>query len=175
MITTCARNKNSERIKYMSKKLALFIATYCGLGLSPKAPGTVGSIGTIPLAFVLAYCFGIYGILIAAILVTIIGIMATDAVIKDQEDKDPGKVVIDEVAGQLLAFVFVADNLYHNVELWWIYLVGLAAFRFFDICKMGPVKWFDSKMKNAYGVMMDDVCAGLMAGIVVWMICRYFA
>lgn len=159
----------------MSKKLALFIATCCGLGLSPKAPGTVGSIGTIPLAFALAYFFGIYGILIAAILVTIIGIMATDAVIKDQEDKDPGKVVVDEVAGQLLAFVTVADNLYHNTQLWWVYLIGLAAFRFFDICKMGPVKWFDSKMKNAYGVMMDDVCAGLMASVVVWMIFKYFA
>ncbi|MBQ8481284.1 MAG: phosphatidylglycerophosphatase A [Alphaproteobacteria bacterium] len=159
----------------MSKKLALILATYFGLGLSPKAPGTVGSIGTIPLAFVLTYFSGIYGILIAAILVTIVGIMATDAVISDQEDKDPGKVVIDEVAGQLLAFVAVADNLYHNTQIWWIYLVGLAAFRFFDICKMGPVKWFDSKMKNAYGVMMDDVCAGLMASVVVWMIFKYFA
>lgn len=159
----------------MSKKLALFIATYCGLGLSPKAPGTVGSIGTLPLAFALAYFFGLYGILIAAIIITIIGIIATDAVISGQEDKDPGKVVIDEVAGQLLAFVFVADALYRNTNLWWIYLVGLAAFRFFDICKMGPVKWFDSKTKNAYGVMMDDVCAGLMAGIIVWMIFKYFA
>lgn len=159
----------------MSKKIALIIATYCGLGLSPKAPGTVGSIGTIPLAFVLAYFCGTLGILIAAILVTVAGILATDEVIRNQEDKDPGKVVIDEVAGQLLAFVFVADYLYHNVELWWIYAVGLATFRFFDICKMGPVKWFDSKMKNAYGVMLDDVCAGIMAGITVWMIYKYFA
>ena len=84
----------------MSKKLALVIATYFGLGLSPKAPGTVGSIGTIPLALALAYFFGLYGILIAAIIVTIIGIAATDVVISGQEDKDPGKVVIDEVAGQ---------------------------------------------------------------------------
>ena len=159
----------------MSKKLALVIATYFGLGLSPKAPGTVGSIGTIPLAFVLAYFFGLYGILVAAIIVTVVGIIATDAVISGQEDKDPGKVVIDEVAGQLLAFVLVSDNLYHNTELWWIYLAGLAAFRFFDICKMGPVKWFDSKMKNAYGVMMDDVCAGLMASVIVWMIFKYLA
>ena len=159
----------------MSKKLALVIATYFGLGLSPKAPGTVGSIGTVPLAFALAYFFGLYGILVAAIIVTIIGIAATDVVINGQEDKDPGKVVIDEGAGQLLAFVLVADNLHHNTELWWIYLVGLAAFRFFDICKMGPVKWFDSKMKNAYGVMMDDVCAGLMASVVVWMVFKYFA
>jgi phosphatidylglycerophosphatase A len=159
----------------MSKKIALVIATYFGLGLSPKAPGTVGSVGTIPLAFVLAYFFGIYGIVIAAILIFVVGTLATDEIIRDQEEKDPGKVVVDEVVGQLLAFTFVADSmLYHNLQNWWIYLLGLAAFRFFDICKMGPVKWFDSKMKNAVGVMMDDVCAGLMGGAVVWGIVAYF-
>lgn len=159
----------------MSKKIALVIATYFGLGLSPKAPGTVGSVGTIPLAFMLAYFFGIYGIVIAAILIFVVGTLATDEIIRDQEEKDPGKVVVDEVVGQLLAFIFVADSmLYHNLQNWWIYLLGLAAFRFFDICKMGPVKWFDSKMKNAVGVMMDDVCAGLMGGAVLWGIVAYF-
>lgn len=158
----------------MSQKLALMIATYFGLGLSPKAPGTVGSVGTIPLAFVLAYFFGIYGIIVAAIPIAVVGIYATDVLIRDQEEKDPGKIVVDEVVGQLLAFVFVADALKGNLEDWWLYLVGLAAFRFFDICKMGPVKWFDSKVKNAFGVMMDDVCAGLMGGIVVWCVKTYF-
>ena len=158
----------------MSEKLALIIATYFGLGLSPKAPGTVGSIGTIPLAFVLAYFFGVYGIIVAAILIAIIGIYATDVIIRDQEEKDPGKVVVDEVVGQLLTFVFVADALKGNLNDWWLYLVGLAVFRFFDICKMGPVKWFDSKVKNAVGVMMDDVCAGLIGGAVVWGIKTYF-
>lgn len=158
----------------MSEKLALIIATYFGLGLSPKAPGTVGSIGTIPLAFVLAYFFGIYGIIVAAIPIAIVGIYATDVLIREQEEKDPGKVVVDEVVGQLLAFVFVADALKGNLNDWWLYLVGLAAFRFFDICKMGPVKWFDSKVKNAFGVMMDDVCAGLMGGAVVWVVKTYF-
>ncbi|MBR1825692.1 MAG: phosphatidylglycerophosphatase A [Alphaproteobacteria bacterium] len=157
----------------MSEKLALIIATYFGLGLSPKAPGTVGSVGTIPLAFVLVYFFGIYGIIVAAIPIAVIGIYATDVLIRDQEEKDPGKVVVDEVVGQLLAFLFVADALKGNTEYWWLYLVGLAAFRFFDICKMGPVKWFDSKIKNAFGVMMDDVCAGLMAGAVVWGVKTY--
>ena len=158
----------------MSEKLALIIATYFGLGLSPKAPGTVGSIGTIPLAFVLAYFFGIYGIIVAAIPIAIIGIYATDVLIRNSEDKDPGKVVVDEVVGQLLAFVFVADALKGNLNDWWLYLVGLAAFRFFDICKMGPVKWFDSKVKNAFGVMMDDVCAGLIGCAFVWAIKTYF-
>ena len=159
----------------MSKKIALIIATYLGLGLSPKAPGTVGSIGSIPLAFALAYFFGAYGIIVAAVPIAIIGIYATDVLIRDQEEKDPGKVVVDEVVGQLLAFLFVADGLQHNLQNWWLYLVGLAAFRFFDICKMGPVKWFDSKMKNAVGVMMDDVCAGLMAAVVVWGVQTYVA
>src|SRR5574344_1047379 len=152
----------------MYQKLANLIATYFGLGLSPKAPGTIGSLGTLPLALVLAYYTGIYGIIIASIICFIAGTYATDVVIANQEEKDPGKVVIDEVVGQLLAFTFVADNLYHNLDKWWIYLVGFGFFRFFDICKMGPVKYFDSKMKNAYGVMLDDVCAGLMAGICVW-------
>ncbi|MBO6280893.1 MAG: phosphatidylglycerophosphatase A [Alphaproteobacteria bacterium] len=159
----------------MSKKLALIIATYFGLGLSPKAPGTVGSFGTLPLAFILAYYTGIYGIIIAAILIFIIGTMATHELIKDQQEKDPGKVVVDEVVGQLLAFTFVADNLYQNLNTWWIYLLGFIAFRFFDICKMGPVKWFDSKMKNAYGVMLDDVCAGLMGSFTLWMGIKFYA
>jgi len=159
----------------MSEKLALIIATYFGLGLSPKAPGTVGSIGTLPLAFVLCYFFGALGIIVAAIPIAVVGIYATDVLIRDQEEKDPGKVVVDEVVGQLLAFLFVADALRGNTDDWWLYLVGLAAFRFFDICKMGPVKWFDSKMKNAVGVMMDDVCAGLLAAVVVWGVKTYVA
>lgn len=157
----------------MSQKLALMITTYLGLGLSPKAPGTVGSLGTIPLAFVLAYYTGIYGIIIAAIISAIIGIVAIDVVTKNQEDKDPGKIVIDEVAGQLLTFIFVADALRHNLNLWWVYLLGFAAFRFFDICKMGPVKWFDTRVKNAFGVMMDDVCAGIIGSACIWGILKF--
>ena len=83
----------------MSEKLALIIATYFGLGLSPKAPGTVGSIGTLPLAFVLCYFFGALGIIVAAIPIAVVGIYATDVLIRDQEEKDPGKVVVDEVVG----------------------------------------------------------------------------
>ncbi len=161
--------------KPAANKTAEIIATYFGLGLSPKAPGTVGSLGTLPLAFVLAYYTGIYGIIVAAIICFVAGTLATDVIIRGQEEKDPGKVVIDEVVGQLLAFSFVCDYLYQNLGNWWIYLAGFAAFRFFDICKMGPVKWFDSKMKNAYGVMMDDVCAGLMASFTLWLLVQFIA
>lgn len=157
----------------MKNKAAAFIATYCGFGLSPKAPGTVGSLATLPLAFVICYYFGLTGLLIAAFISFVIGVPATAVLIDGQEDKDPKRVVIDEVAGQLLSFVFVAETLRGNLNDWWIYLMGFAFFRFFDICKMGPVKFFDSKVKNAYGVMMDDVCAGLIAAVCVWIIYRY--
>lgn len=158
----------------MSKKIATIIATYFGLGLSPKAPGTVGSVGTLPLAFILAYWFGIYGIVVASVLIFVIGTLATDELIRDEEEKDPGKVVVDEVVGQLLTFTFVADMLYQNPSTWWIYPLGLLSFRFFDIVKLGPVRWFDRNMKNAYGVMMDDVCAGLMGSATLWFAVKYY-
>ena len=158
------------RTRLVNKKLAMVIATYLGFGLSPKAPGTVGSLATLPLAFAMCCYFGLTGLLIAAFISIAIGIPATAALIDGQEDKDPKRVVIDEVAGQLLTFVFMSGILYHNLNAWWIYLTGFALFRFFDICKMGPVKFFDSKVKNAYGVMFDDVCAGLMAAVLLWLI-----
>ena len=155
----------------IKNKLAMIIATYCGFGLSPKAPGTVGSLATLPLAFAVCCFFGLNGLLVAALISFVIGVPATAVVIADKQDKDPKYVVIDEVAGQLLSFSFVAETLYQNTGAWWIYLLGFALFRFFDICKMGPVKFFDSKIKNAYGVMMDDVCAGLLAAVCLWLIC----
>lgn len=159
----------------MNKKFAAVIATYCGFGMSPKAPGTVGSLATLPFAFAMCYYFGLYGVLVAAFISFIIGVPATAALIEGQNDKDPKKVVIDEVCGQLLSFVFLAEALRGNTHNWWIYLLGFALFRFFDICKMGPVKFFDSKLKNAYGVMLDDVCAGLLAAICLWLIVRFIS
>lgn len=147
----------------MKNKLARLFATYFGLGLSPKAPGTAGSLGTLPLAFVMAYFFGTTGILTAALIVFFIGVWATSEVISNQENKDPSSVVIDEVAGQLLAFTFVGDLLYHNTNAWLVYLAGFGLFRLFDIVKLGPVKWADTKLKNAWGVMLDDVFAGILA------------
>lgn len=151
----------------MKTKIAHLIATYLGLGYSPKAPGTVGSLGTLPLALVIAYFWGTAGILLAATIVFFIGVWATNEVIKNQENKDPSIVVVDEVVGQLLAFTIVAPSLYQNLNLWYIYVIGFLLFRCFDIIKLGPVKWADTKLKNAWGVMLDDVFAGMLAAVVL--------
>lgn len=146
---------------------AYLIATWFKSGLSPKAPGTVGSLCTLPLAFVMIYFYGIWGILVSALLLFIIGERATKIVLSDsKDDLDPGFVVIDEVVGQLLAFVFVAV---FPLTIW-SYVLGFAFFRFFDILKPWPVSYFDQKVHSAFGVMMDDVMAGLMAGGLLWII-----
>lgn len=146
-------------------KLAKILATYFGLGLSPKAPGTVGSLGTLPVITAIAYFYGTEGILAFAIIVFFIGVWATHRLTKNQENKDPSMVVIDEVAGQSLTFALIGNMLLGSSENWYLYLVGFALFRLFDIVKMGPVKWADTKLKNAWGVMLDDIFAGCFAAV----------
>ena len=141
------------------EKVAKIIATYFGLGLSSKAPGTVGSLGTLPLVAAAAYFYGTAGILLLAFAAFFIGVWATHQLIKNQVNKDPSMVVIDEVAGQSLTFALVGN-----------YLIGFALFRLFDIVKMGPVKWADSKLKNAWGVMLDDMFAGCLAAVILLII-----
>ena len=148
----------------MKNKIAHILASYFGLGYAPKASGTVGSLGTLPIAFILAYFYGTAGILIVAAFAFFIGVLATHEIISHQEEKDPSLVVIDEFVGQMLTFVFVGQLLYHNLNAWVVYLIGFALFRLFDIVKLGPVKWADTKLKNAWGVMLDDVFAGIIAG-----------
>ena len=92
----------------MKNKLANICATYFGLGLSPKAPGTMGSLGTLPLAYALIYYSGFWGLITGAVIIFILGVMATATVIKETGITDPSKVVIDETVGQLLSFAIVA-------------------------------------------------------------------
>lgn len=154
----------------MMNKTAKILATYFGLGLSPKAPGTAGSLGTLPLAAAIAYFYGSTGILILSAAAFFIGVWATHQVIKNQDNKDPSMVVIDEVAGQSLTFALVGDYLVGNWNFWYVYFIGFALFRFFDIVKMGPVKWADTKLKNAWGVMTDDIFAGCFAAVILFVI-----
>lgn len=152
----------------MKNKIAYLFATYFGLGFSKYAPGTMGSLGTLPLAYALIYMGGFWALMAAAVIIFILGVLATDIVIKKSGDSDPSLVVIDETVGQLLSFSFVAylaPEYLLGADSLWFYLAGFAFFRFFDILKMGPVKYADTKIKNAYGVMLDDVFAGIFAAI----------
>ena len=158
----------------MKHNLAYSIASYFGVGFAPFAPGTAGSFMTLPLVAAAAYFFGLWGILAVAAAAFVLGWPATHYVVTHQKVEDPGWVVVDEVVGQTLSFVLVSPLLYANLSHWYIYLVGFAFFRLFDIKKMGPVKWSDSKLHSALGVMLDDVFAGLFAAVCTYNVAKIF-
>ena len=154
----------------MKKNISFILATYFGFGYSKIAPGTIGSLMTLPLAFVLAYFYGIAGIITGSVLVFIIGTISTTEVLR-HTPHDPGFIVIDEVAGQLITFAAVAPHLQDNlIKSWPIYLLGFILFRIFDIIKPQPVRWADRKITNAWGVMLDDVIAGFYAMLILYIL-----
>ena len=153
----------------MRKKIAYLVASYCGLGFSPIAPGTVGSLFTLPLAFICAYYGGLQGILWLSLIAFILGVTASKEVLKYTKH-DPSLIVIDEVAGQVLSFVFLADGLRGNIHAWLVYFAGFAFFRLFDIWKPQPVRWADRQLLNAWGVMLDDIFAGTYAACCLYVL-----
>ena len=159
----------------MKKKLAYLIASAFGVGFCPKASGTAGSLVTLPLAFVLAYYWGVCGIVAGAVITFFAGVVASKEVLKYTKH-DPSLIVIDEVSGQLTSFILVAPMLYHNADLKAIiiYLLGFGLFRLFDITKPLIVGWADKKIENAWGVMLDDSFAGVFAAIILFGIIQFF-
>ena len=156
----------------MRKKLSFVVASSLGVGYCPFASGTAGSLATLPLAFAVAYFYGVWGILSAAVIAFFAGVAASREVLKYTKH-DPSLIVIDEVVGQLLAFALVADKLVANTQAWAVYVIGFALFRLFDIWKPQPARWADQKVLNAWGVMLDDVFAGIYAALCLYGICYY--
>ncbi len=145
------------------KKAAFVVASWFGTGYSPVASGTVGSFAALPVCWLAKECAGFWGVLLTTVALFWIGTAATKEVLKYTKH-DPSLVVVDEVVGQVLAFLFVTA-IPSTVGM---FLLGFLLFRFFDITKVWPAWYFDQKVENAYGVMLDDVIAGLYAGLVLY-------
>ncbi|MBN9589814.1 MAG: hypothetical protein BGN85_04300 [Alphaproteobacteria bacterium 64-11] len=154
------------------------VATVFGIGYFEYAPGTVMSAIALPLAILIAlFGGGAMGILSSAIIVLVIGILASADHVRETGRQDPSEVVIDELAGQWLASSFAmlsfggllpADRLSLPA-----FALSFVLFRLFDIWKPWPVGWADKNLKGGIGVMTDDAIAGLMAGVLV-ALARYF-
>lgn len=151
--------KNAKSLNFNTLEL---FATWFYSGKSPKAPGTCGSLATLPFVYCLAYFYGIYAVIIFAILVSLAGIAIAGKYAEALKIKDPGQIVIDEVAGQTIALIFAGTNLY-------LFIIGFALFRLFDISKPWLVGWADSKLSGGLGIMLDDIFAGIFAGIIVYL------
>jgi len=147
------------------------IATFFGIGLLPYAPGTWGTAAAIPVAYGIHYLGGFPALLIATLAVCLIGWWATAAATKGKDDHDPGEIVIDEVAGIWIALLPLSYGLWHagaepHVFPWPGWVGAFILFRIFDIKKPGPIGWAD-RMNSSLGVMLDDILAGIAAGICV--------
>lgn len=141
---------------------ARLIATGCGIGYLPIAPGTWASLASLPLAWLIVLNYGQMGLAIAALISLLGGIWASNTTENLTGEKDPSSVVIDEVAGQWITLIAVAPDLM-------LYGAGFVLFRIFDIFKPWPVSWAEG-LPGGFGVMMDDVLAGIYAGIGVYLL-----
>ncbi len=134
------------------------LATWFGCGSSPVAPGTMGSLGALPVHLVLRR-FGPLLHIGSIAAITLAGIWTSDEMAELLGEKDPQSVVIDEVAGALIAMGMVKKRGL-GAEL-----LALALFRAFDIIKPGPVKRAEHMEPPGLGIMADDLVAGVLAGI----------
>lgn len=135
---------------------ACLLATWFGSGLLPRAPGTWGSLAALPCAVPIVWAGGPWALLAAALLLYLPGVWAARHYAAGAGRQDPGEIVIDEVVGQWLALVPVAFDLP-------MYAVAFLAFRVFDIVKVWPANWVDRRLPGGWGIMTDDVVAGVYA------------
>ena len=149
------------------------LSTFFGAGYLKPGPGTYGSIFAVLLWYVAAHAFTpthatlAIATTLAAILITLIGIPASTITARESSRKDPGFVVIDEVAGVLITLLGAA---YHPD--WKHILLALLLFRAFDITKPFPVRQLE-KLPEGWGIVFDDVAAGLYAWAVLFLLTRW--
>ncbi|PLX86341.1 MAG: phosphatidylglycerophosphatase A [Desulfuromonas sp.] len=147
------------------RRFALFLSSNAGLGYFPKAPGTVGTLAGIPAFYLLAaFPAPLYALTWIALL--FLAVWAAGEAGRAYGVVDDGRIVIDELVGYLATVAFLPFS-------WPAALLGFAFFRFFDITKIPPAAWFDRNLKNGFGVVLDDVVAGVY-GAVALRLCLAF-
>jgi phosphatidylglycerophosphatase A len=145
----------------LKTRWAWALGTFFGAGYLKPGPGTYGSVAALLLWYAAAHAFAssratlAVATALAAILITLIGIRASTIVARESARKDPGFVVIDEVAGQLFALILMRPDWQHA-------LLALILFRLFDIFKPWPIRRLEA-LPEGTGIMLDDVAAGLIA------------
>lgn len=152
-------------IQFLLSHPAHFFALGFGSGLSPKAPGTAGTVVALPLAWLISPLSLFTQLLIIAPLF-VVGIFICSITNKNLGVADHGSIVWDEIVAMMLVLAFTP-----LFWAWW--LVAFLLFRLFDIWKPYPIRQLDAKLKNGFGVMFDDLLAAIYAiislKILLWM------
>ena len=161
----------------MIKKINFLFVTLFGIGKISKIPGSIASLATTILLFILFHILKIPAnfILLFVIIIFFISLYAVNIFIKNLDNKDPKEVVIDEFIGQsipICLYEIAHEGIKETNQVLTFYFVMFILFRIFDIVKPYPVSYYDKNFKNSFGVIMDDVCAGLyvVAILVLYMV-----
>ena len=150
----------------MLNKINFLFVTLFGIGKIKKIPGSIASLSTTIFLFFLFHILNISLniVLICVIIIFFISLYAVNIFIKDLDNKDPKEVVIDEFIGQsipICLYEIAHEGTKETDQVLTYYFIMFILFRIFDITKPFPVSYYDKNFKNSFGVIMDDVCAGL--------------
>ena len=150
---------STPTLAFMFRHPAHLVALGFGAGLSPWAPGTLGTLVAIPIALLLRRYAGDIEYVSVLVLLFGIGVWASQVTGRELGQPDHGGIVIDEVVAFLLVLFFTGVTVERIA-------IAFALFRFFDIVKPPPIRQLDARMKNGLGVMLDDLLAAGMALLV---------
>jgi len=155
----------------MNKIIFLFVTLF-GIGKIKLIPGSFGSLATTLFLYILFHFFNFSPniVLIGVIIVFFISLYAVNIFIKDLDNKDPKEVVIDEFIGQsipICLYEIAHEGAKESSQVLTFYFIMFILFRIFDIVKPYPASYYDKNFKNSFGVIMDDVCAGLYVVVVL--------
>ena len=157
----------------MIKKINYLFISLLGIGSLSKIPGSIASLATTIFLFFLFHLLKISPniILVFVIIVFFISLYSVNIYIKNLDDKDPKVIVIDEFIGQsipICLYEIAHEGPKITSEILTFYFIMFILFRIFDITKPYPVNYYDKNFKNSFGVIMDDVCAGLyVVGVLI--------
>jgi len=161
----------------MLNKINFLFVTLFGIGKIKKIPGSFASLSTTLFLFFLFHFLNVPPniVLIFVIIIFFVSLYAVNIFIKDLDNKDPKEVVIDEFIGQsipICLYEIAHEGTKETSQVLTFYFIMFILFRVFDIAKPYPVSYYDKNFKNSFGVIMDDVCAGLyvVAVLVLYMV-----
>jgi phosphatidylglycerophosphatase A len=152
-------------LNILNEKIIKLLATGFGSGYAPVAPGTAGSIVGVLLYFLLA-CFSWLIYLLFLLVFTAVAVYVAREAEVVFGQKDPPCIVIDEVAGLLWTMLFVSPAIPGVI-------IGFLLFRFFDIVKPFPVRFLQDRLPGGYGVVGDDVMAGIYSNLVLQVLIKF--
>ena len=161
----------------MIKKINFLFVSMLGIGKVKKIPGSIASLVTTLFLFFLFHIlnFSANFVLFGVLIVFFISLYSVNVFIRDLDNKDPKEVVIDEFIGQsipICLYEIAHSDVRATSQVLTFYFIMFVLFRIFDIAKPYPVSYYDKNFKNSFGVIMDDVCAGLyvVAVLVLYMV-----